>query len=359
MASRKKGLKIFPKLLITMLLVALIPLGGLWYINSLQAQADWKTNLDESLRNTSDGLAAQVNDWVGLNLRGLRQNAGLKDVMSMSPARQNPVLRSVDEVYEWTYLVFTIAPDGRNIGRSDGKSPKYYGDRQYFRQVMAGKPVGQQVLIGKTSKKPAVVIASPIKDPNGSTVGVIATASTLVEVSKAIASARIGKTGFAFLVNDKGKVIAHGQPNRLQQALQDFSGHPALTSSEDQLVFTEADTDVVAYRQNIGLGWTLVVQQNYDDAFAPLIRVHRNALILLLVTLVLATALALVFAHGLVKPIRKLTDVAESYSRGGLEREIPGTRRGDEVGALARAVERMGVSIQMAFGELKDKKAPV
>ena len=75
--------------------------------------------------------------------------------------------------------------------------------------------------------------------------------------------------------------------------------------------------------------------------------------------MVLASMLALGFAHGLVKPIRKLTDVAESYSRGRLEGEIPGTRRGDEVGALARAVERMGVSIQMAFGELKKKKAAV
>ena len=359
MAGKNKGLKIFPKLLFTMLLVALIPLGGSWYINSLQAQSDWKANLDASLRNTSNGLAAQVNDWIGLNLRVLRQNAALKDIISMDPETQNPILRSVDEVYEWTYLVFTVAPDGRNIGRSDGKSPKYYGDRQYFRQVMAGKPVGQQVLIGKTSKKPAVVISNPIKDANGATVGIIATASTLVEVSKAVASAQIGKTGFAFLVNDQGKVIAHGQPHRLTQALQDFSGHPALTSKADQLVFTEGGTDVVAFRQDIGLGWTLIVQQNYDDAFAPLLRVHRNALILLGVTLVLASMLALGFAHGLVKPIRKLTDVAESYSRGRLEGEIPGTRRGDEVGALARAVERMGVSIQMAFGELKKKKAAV
>ena len=50
MFGEKKGLTIFPKLLLTMLLVALIPLAGLWYINSYQVQDDWKRNLDESLR---------------------------------------------------------------------------------------------------------------------------------------------------------------------------------------------------------------------------------------------------------------------------------------------------------------------
>jgi methyl-accepting chemotaxis protein len=53
-------------------------------------------------------------------------------------------------------------PDGENLGRSDGKSVKYYGDRDYFKQVLAGKTVGQQVLPGKTSGKPAFILAKPI-----------------------------------------------------------------------------------------------------------------------------------------------------------------------------------------------------
>ena len=113
MFGEKKGLTIFPKLLLTMLLVALIPLAGLWYINSYQVQDDWKRNLDESLRKTSNGLAAQVNDWIDLNVRVLEQNAALEGIKSMDAERQNPILKSIDEVYNWTYLVFTIAPDGQ------------------------------------------------------------------------------------------------------------------------------------------------------------------------------------------------------------------------------------------------------
>ena len=71
-------------------------------------------------------------------------------------------------------------------------------------------------------------------------------------------------------------------------------------------------------------------------------------------TLFLVFLATLVFARRMVKPIRRLTDIAGDYSRGKLNAKIPGTMRGDEIGALARAVERMGVSIKMAFEELRN-----
>ena len=98
MFGAKKGLKIFPKLLVTMLLVALIPLAGLWYINSYQVQDDWKRNLDESLRKTSEGLAAKVNDWIDLNVRVLQQNSALEGIISMDAENQNPILKSIANI---------------------------------------------------------------------------------------------------------------------------------------------------------------------------------------------------------------------------------------------------------------------
>ena len=80
----------------------------------------------------------------------------------MEASRQNPVLEAITETYDWAYLAHTTDTAGNNIGRSDGKATRYYGDRDYFQQVMQGQPVGQQVLIGKTSGEPALVLAKPI-----------------------------------------------------------------------------------------------------------------------------------------------------------------------------------------------------
>jgi methyl-accepting chemotaxis protein len=47
--------------------------------------------------------------------------------------------------------------------------------------------------------------------------------------------------------------------------------------------------------------------------------------------------------------------IAEEISKGKLGAEIKETVRNDEIGALARAIERMGISLQMAFDRLRKK----
>jgi methyl-accepting chemotaxis protein len=340
-----------------MIIVALVPLGGLWYISSIKSKEDWTTNIFLNLSKTGDALANKVDGWVEMNLRVLQQNAALEDMVSMNAARQNPVLKVVSDTYEWIYLAFTVQPDGRNVGRSDGKSTKYYGDRAYFQQVMGGRPIGQQVAIGKTSRKPAFILASAIEGAGNAKVGVIAMAMTLVDLSKAIADTKIGETGFAILLEESGKVIAHGKPERITQALQDLSDHPAFVASQSgkPVIFSEEGKEVVAHARQVEQGWTLIIQQDYDEAFAALKDAERNALMLLIITLGVVLIVAYGFARRLSGPIRSLTTVADSMSRGELGAQIVETGRGDEIGALARAIERMGVSIQMAFERLQKK----
>lgn len=360
MAEGKPGfsLRIFHKILITMLVVALIPLGGLLYISSYQLKQDWRQNVHQHLKLTAAGLVAKVNGWTEMNLRVLRENAALPDVVSMDGNRQKPVLRSIQSAYEWTYLVFTVRPDGLNVGRSDDNPLVSYADRGYFKQVMSGKPLGQEVLIGRTSGKPALILAGPVRATDGHANGVLALAMHLVDVSAAVVGARIGDSGFAILVDDNRRVIAHGRPQQVSQALQDLSGHPALgrtEASREPIVYEEGGRRIVAFTQKTALGWTLIVQQDYEEAFAPLLESTRNALLLTALALALVGGVAYVLSRQLARPIGDLTAAAEGISRGNFDTAITGTERQDEIGALARAVERMAISIRMAFDRLRRK----
>lgn len=359
MATKQSGLSlnIFERILFTMIAVALIPLGGLVYISGYQHQKDWRQNVNQNLELTADALAAKVNGWVDTNLRVLRENAALPDIISMDTAKQRPVLKAIQSAYEWSYLVFTVRPDGRNVGRSDDNPLTFYGDRNYFKQVMAGNAVGQEVVIGRTSGKPALILAGPVRSGAGQVDGVIALAMHLVDISEAVIGTRIGTTGYAILVDENNKAIAHGRPQLISQALQDLSSNPALRSgvSGAPVVFDDGGRRVVAFTEKISLGWTLIVQQDYDEAFAPLLESRRNALILMGVALIMVVVVALLLSRQLARPIGELTKVAEEISRGSFETRVLGTERRDEIGALARAVERMAISIRMAFDRLRKK----
>jgi methyl-accepting chemotaxis protein len=50
-----------------------------------------------------------------------------------------------------------------------------------------------------------------------------------------------------------------------------------------------------------------------------------------------------------------LTNIANSISRGQLEAEIKEIARNDEIGSLARAIQRMGVSLKLAMDRFKKK----
>ncbi|MBU1567897.1 MAG: cache and HAMP domain-containing protein [Proteobacteria bacterium] len=293
-----------------------------------------------------------------MNLRLLQQNGASPAILGMEVKEQDPVLKSITDTYEWIYLAFTILPDGQNLGRSDGKPQTFYGDREYFQQVLGGKPIGQQVLMGKTSGKPAFILAKPIKAEGAKNLGVIAIAMTLEDLSKTITKTKIGETGFAILLDDKNRLIAHGK-GAVASELQDFSTHPALQQrnrfDHDSFIFVEEGKKIVAYTQKTQLGWTLIVQQDYREAYVAADEAQRNAVLLLVVTLATVMLIAFLLASRLSTPIRNLTVIADEISRGNLGAKIKETGRSDEIGALARAIERMGVSLQMAFERLRKR----
>ena len=361
MSEQSKGARvsIFQKLLAAMLLVAIIPLASVWLVSRNNAIQDWTGNIDRQLAGTANSLADEVNNWVDLNRRLMEQNAQTSAIRSMDKEKQDPILRSIKNTYEWVNLAFTIDPQGNNIGRSDNRPPNPTDSRPFYKAVMAGAPLGHQIVMGITSGKPALILGAPIhgEDPNN-ILGVIALGMTLEKLSSTITTMKIGDTGFAFLLDENGKVIAHPKLDMSQKRL-DFSQHPAFLDANAKdsglFVYTEDGKKIIAYSKKTKMGWNVVVQQDYDEAFAPVRDADINAMILLAVTLVAASLVAYFVSRRFTKPIIGLTAVANEMSRGKLGLKIAETARRDEIGDLAHAIERMGVSIRLAMERLRKK----
>jgi len=360
MSEKSKVLKlsIFHKLLVTMLLVALLPLGSVWYVSRENAIRDWNSNIEIQLSTVANDLVDQVNNWVDLNQRLMQQNSQTEAIQSMDKARQEQVLRTIKNTYEWVNLAFTIDPHGNNIGRSDDRPPNPPDTRLFYQAVMGGAPLGHQLVMGLASGKPALILGAPIHGKSQDIIGVIAMGMTLEKLSNTITTKKIGKTGFAFLLDEQGNVIAHPKID-LSKERQNFSQHPAFLAAggkdSGSFVYSEDGRKIIAYTQKTDMGWNLVIQQDYEEAFAPVRAADRNALILLVLTVVLASLVAFVVSRRFTKPILELTTVANDISRGKLDLKIAETARNDEIGDLAQAIERMGNSIRLAIERLKKK----
>jgi methyl-accepting chemotaxis protein len=354
----KLKLNIFHKVLITLLVVTLIPLCTLWYLGNASAERELGANIADTLVATSNTVATSINGWDDINVRGLRQAARLDPVTSMDSARQTPVLNVIGSTYEWSYLVFTVAPNGDNIARNDGGPLTKYGDRSYFKDIMGGADIARQVVIGRSNGKPALIVAAPIRAESRSVAGVIAMAMNLDDISRTVNDIRFGSSGHAILLDASNKVIAHGEASKVRTALQDFSTHPALKVAgitERPMTYTAEGVKMIGFMRKLPQGWTLLVEQEYDEAYATLSEMHADARNLILIAVALVVGLAFLLGKQLTRPINELTEIADKLSKGQLDITMSQTDRVDEIGSLARAIERLGISIQMAMDRLRKK----
>jgi methyl-accepting chemotaxis protein len=69
--------------------------------------------------------------------------------------------------------------------------------------------------------------------------------------------------------------------------------------------------------------------------------------------LVIVIPLVVFLVTSIIRPLRQLTEVADSYSQGRLDLQVPGLGRRDEIGSLAKALARLGISIKKAMELLK------
>ena len=63
-------------------------------------------------------------------------------------------------------------------------------------------------------------------------------------------------------------------------------------------------------------------------------------------------AVSYAFAQRLARPIVTFTRIADNISRGDLNAQVPEMQRQDEIGSLARAIDRLSTSVRLSMERL-------
>ena len=357
---RKVRFGLFGKIIIVMLMVSILPFGILWFLTFRETNERIRSDSEALMVQTAKGLADQIDGWIQGNFSTLRMAATLPEIVSMNREQQEPVLKAIGREYPFMYLVFTVGPNGTNIARSDNQPLVSYADRQYYKDIMAGKTLTWQTVTGRTSKLPALIMAVPIRDGNR-VVGVLATAMNVEDISKKAANWKMGRTGFAFLVDEQGNVVSH--PKQQYAEKRENLNNTPLISTFRKKGWTSITTPfagekgqtAIGHARSNSYGWVLALQQDENEIFETLNIIQNFALTLLAVTVLLVVTIAWFSARALVTPIMELTDAAERMSLGELNVKIDVKSR-DEIGLLAQAIGRMQTSLRMAMNRLKKKR---
>lgn len=233
--------------------------------------------------------------------------------------------------------------DPRFLGARDGQS--YFGP-VYFRK----------------QTEPYMSIAA--RTARG---GVVAAEVNLKFVWNVVNEIRVGQSGYAYVVNPEGKLIAHPDISLVLQQT-DLSVLPQVAAALPLQQIPKSAKGVGASRDRSGrpvlashfiierLGWVVIVEQPSTEALAPLYASLYRTGFVLFGALILALVTSLILAQRMAKPISSLRETAAAIGSGELARRID-IKTGDELQDLAEQFNDMAAQLNESYSSLELKVA--
>jgi signal transduction histidine kinase/HAMP domain-containing protein len=282
------------------------------------------------------------------------------------------LLRQVPAITELSYLdgegkeqlkVSRLEPDSIGSAKDFSSDPRFVqavADKVWFGPVefRRGSEPYMTIALSHVGKQPGVTLA----DVN---------LKLIWDVVNAI---RVGEKGYAFIVDGKGRLIAHPDLSlvlrgtdfsalpQVKEALDDKSAaEPAASTSAAPRVGTaeiatgfDGDSVLTAYSISPATHWIVFVQLPLVEALASVYKSLYQTLALLGLGLLLALVVGGLLARRLVAPIRRLQYGAERLGAGDLSQRLD-IRTGDEIETLADRFNQMAGSIKESHDTLEAK----
>jgi signal transduction histidine kinase/ActR/RegA family two-component response regulator len=181
----------------------------------------------------------------------------------------------------------------------------------------------------------------------------------------AVSRIRVGRTGYVYVVNSGGQLIAHPDISLVLQR-RDLSALPQLRAAragsgearDERAVFVGdglgGGSVLSAYAPIASLGWLVITEQPLEEAFTPLRAAIVRSILLFAAGLVLAVLASLLLARRMVAPIQILQAGASRIGAGELGHRIR-VETGDELEALGEEFNRTATQLQASYGTLEQK----
>ena len=168
---------------------------------------------------------------------------------------------------------------------------------------------------------------------------------------------KAGESGFAYLVDSKGRVIHHRDNSQLGRDLtavvavaRSIGGTTGAVISED----ASGRETISGFAPVPGTGWALVTQERWSKVVGPIESRSFWLLLLLAGGGILSGALIFVAIGRTLGPIKQLTRSARQIAEGDFDHTITASS-GDEIETLAEQFNVMAGALKESYAELENR----
>ena len=229
--------------------------------------------------------------------------------------------------------------------------------------VMEGKEYISPVCIDGSTSEPMVIAAVPIKDVFGNFQGAFAAEINLKFMWDLVANLQIGEEGFAYVVDQKGNLIAFRDTSRVLRGenlnrLKEVSKFTEGFEKDVSLDIAEGIFGTRAATTYVSLGvpnWAVVVEVPIVEAYRPIIETVVSLTLASMLALAFAVIIETALAKRIARPLIKFRDAALQIAGGDLNKRVE-IKSESEIGDLAAAFNTMIDKLAVSYADIRTAK---
>uniref|UniRef100_UPI003C7CEB90 methyl-accepting chemotaxis protein n=1 Tax=Pseudomonas veronii TaxID=76761 RepID=UPI003C7CEB90 len=345
-----KSLRFSHKILLAVSLIVMLAFTLFTLYNDYLQRNATRTSLENYLAEMGEStstnirnlLEGRINLVTNLAQNIAREPANAETLMDESVLTSNFLTDYLGKVDG----SFSIRPDTKMPEGYDPRSRAWYKDGMNASGAMLTEPY-----IDMATNKMVIGVISKVS----SNIGVVGGDLALDGLVEIINSLNFGGMGYAFLVNDQGKILVHPDKALVMKSLSDlYPTHTPKLSGELTEVQVNGQARLLTFAPIKGLpsaNWYIGLSIDKDKAYATLSKFRYSAVIATIVAVVIIIVLLSLLIRVLLQPLHAMTRAMEDIAQGEgdlTKRLVIHTH--DEFGMLGNAfnrfVERIHTSIR-------------
>lgn len=302
--------------------------------------------VDIALRQELDKLKAIATDPV----------FGGSDTKAMGE-RLSAITKSAGEQYE-----VILATDARGIVHADGKGGTDIGNdvssRKYFIAAREGRASISDPVRSMQTGNPVVVAAVPVSGAGNRFMGIVGAVINIDYLNDIITRVRVGKTGYAFMIDREGTVIAHPRSELIMdlniaklRGMENISRR--MTAGEtgfESYVFENVDK-LSGFAAVPFTGWGIAFTQDEAEFLAAANRIGNVIFVTVLVFLLLTGTVIFYFSRSITRPI---SQAAQDLREGSEQVASASSEVASASQSLAEGAAEQAASLEETSSSLEE-----
>jgi len=405
--SQFRNYSLRTKLLTGFLLVALVPLGIVFFLNNSTTSQNLTDSSDAALQGVAAETAAALDTFLAERLNDVRteaQRSILLEYLTLPKAERagseaekalNTDLLAVAR-RDQTFITSVGLLDANGFSVADTEPTEVGVDksnRNYFTEAR-DLPYASPIEISGTTGAISMYFSAPVRDSSGEFIGVLRIRydATVIQSIVKNSAEQANLDALNIVVFDENHIrLAHNlapelifksvvplpadMVTRLQSEGRLYANRPVeelstnIQDMEDGLNNLDQQPFFVAEFHDEGEGneegtaihletqpWLIAAGQDQDVFLAPLTAQTRTNVILALIIAGIVAFVAVLVAQTISNPVVRLTNVAQQIAGGDIAVQAK-VETGDEIGQLASTFNQMTAQLRELIGSLEQRVA--